>query len=267
MAENAPAKFWAERHSLPRHPSPDVDTKDWLWLLHPALAVTILYPLIGMVARLGVQTRERRVARAKLPATTGSEHSDLGRWLAVGVVAIVLIALTVVIATSAPPAQFKGGAGRASQLLLVLAGSVTALAALWWASGKGLRLAFALITWLGVLTLGAQPEVFRRSDNPLQGEFWSSHYWSGVAVVGLMLFSLGARPEILREPRWRRIHLGASVLAAVLFVIQGISGTRDLLEIPLSWQKPALSACDWAAKVCPPVAPAPAPASAPPPLP
>lgn len=232
-----------------------LDTKDWLWILHPALAVAVVYPLLGIVARLGLQTRERRVEGAKLPPSTGRDHSDLGRWLALAVVTIVLVAVAVVIATATPWAEFRGGAGRAIQLLLVLAGSATALAALWWAHAKGLRLAFALITWLGVLTLGAQPEVYRRSDNPLQADFWGSHYWSGMAVVGLMLFSLGARPEILREPRWRRIHLIASGLAAVLFVGQAISGTRDLLEIPLQWQKPALAGCDWAAKVCPPVKP------------
>jgi hypothetical protein len=229
--------------------------RDWLWLLHPALAVAAIYPLIGIVARLGAQTRQRREGWAKRPPTTGRDHSDLGRWLALGVVAIVLVALTVVIATAAPPAEFRGGAGRAVQLLLVLAGTTASLGALWWASAKGSRLAFAVITWLGVLTLGAQPEVFRRGDQPLSAEFWSSHYWSGVAVVGLMLFSLGAKAEILREPRWRRVHVGASVLAGVLFVGLAISGARDLLELPLHWQKPALAACDWTAKVC--AAPAP----------
>jgi len=237
--------------SLESCPGADLETKDWLWVLHPALAVAVVYPLIGMVARLGLQTRERRVGGAKLPPSTGREHSDLGRWLALAVVASVLVALTVVIATATPWEQFRGGAGRAIQLLLVLAGSAAALAALWWAHAKGLRLAFSLITWLGVLTLGAQPEVFRRSDNPLQADFWSSHYWIGVAMVGLMLFSLGAKQEILREPRWRRIHLIASGLAAVLFVGQAISGTRDLLEIPLHWQKPALAGCNWVTKVCP----------------
>ncbi|MFN9628876.1 MAG: DUF4079 domain-containing protein [Cyanobacteriota bacterium] len=236
-----------------------MDTKDWLTILHPALAVALVYPLVGVVVRLGVQTRQRREGGTKLPPTTGRDHSDLGRWLAVAVVGIVLVALTVVIATAVPLGQFRGGLGRGSQLLLVLVGTLAALAALWRASAKLLRLAFALITWLGVLTLGAQPEVFRRGDNPLQGEFWSSHYWSGVAVVGLLLFSLGARPEILREPRWRRIHLGASVLVGVLFVVQAITGSRDLLEIPLHWQKPVLAGCDWAAKVCP----APAPPQAP----
>jgi len=92
------------------------------------------------------------------------------------------------------------------------------------------------------------------SDNPLSAAFWQSHYWAGVGVTGLMLFSLGARPEILRDLRLRRLHVSASVLAAVLFVIQGLTGTRDLLEIPLSWQKPAVYACDFEARSCPSVA-------------
>jgi hypothetical protein len=60
--------------------------------------------------------------------------------------------------------------------------------------------------------------------------------WAGVAVVGLMLFSLGARQEILRQLPWRLIHVAANLLVALLFVTQGITGTRDLLEIPLRWQ-------------------------------
>ena len=108
-----------------------------------------------------------------------------------------------------------------------------------------------MITWIGVLTLGAQPEVWRLSDDPLSLAFWQSHYWAGVAVTGLMLFSLAARPEIFRDLRLRRLHVTASVLAALLFVMQGITGTRDLLEIPLSWQKPAVYACDFDLQRCP----------------
>jgi hypothetical protein len=238
-----------------------METIDWLWILHPALAVVLIYPLIGMVVRLGVQARWRRVENAKLPPTTGRDHADLGQWLAAGVVLLVLVALTVVIATNKPPAEFQGGGVRALQLLLVLIGTVVSLLTLWRVTAKGYRLVFALLTWAGVLGLGAQPEVWRLSDDPFSAEFWKSHYWAGVAVVGLMLFSLAARPEILRDLRWRRLHLGASVLAAVLFVMQGITGSRDLLEIPLNWQKPTIYACDPVQRVCPPFAPAaPAPA-------
>ena len=201
-----------------------------------------------------MQTRARRLKTLKCPPTVGREHSDLGRWLSVGVVLVVLVALTVAIATDKPLMAFHGGAARAAQLLLVLTGTLVSLAALWVSKAPVLRLAFVLITWAGVLGLGAQPEVWRLSDDPLSPAFWQSHYWSGVAVVGLMLFSLGAQPEILRDLRLRRLHVTANVLAAVLFLVQGITGTRDLLEIPLSWQASTIYACNFKTRTCPPPA-------------
>ena len=224
---------------------------DWLWILHPFLAVVLVYPLIGVVVRLAVQTRARRLQNQKLPVTVGRDHSDLGRWLAAAVVLLVLIALSVVIGTKAPLVQFEGGLARAIQLVLVLFGTIVSLLALWRCTRPGLRLAFSLITWAGVLGLGAQPEVWRLSDNPFTPAFWQSHYWAGVGVTGLMLFSLGARAEILRDIRIRRLHVTANVLAALLFLTQGLTGTRDLLEIPLSWQKSTIYACDFNAKTCP----------------
>ena len=222
---------------------------DWLWILHPFLAVVLVYPLMGVVVRLAVQTRARRLQNQKLPITVGRDHSDQGRWLA-GAVVVVLIALTVVIGTKAPFAEFEGGLARAIQLLLVLFGTIASLLALWRCTRPALRLAFSLITWAGVLGLGAQPEVWRISDNPFSSGFWQSHYWAGVGVTGLMLFSLGARPEILRDIRIRRLHVTANVLAALLFLTQGLTGTRDLLEIPLSWQKSTIYSCDFNAKTC-----------------
>ena len=224
---------------------------DWLWILHPFLAVVLVYPLVGVVVRLAIQTRARRLQNQKLPVTVGRDHSDLGRWLAAAVVLLVLIALSVVIGTKAPLVQFEGGLARAIQLLLVLFGTIVSLLALWRCTRPGLRLAFSLITWAGVLGLGAQPEVWRLSDNPFTPAFWQSHYWAGVGVTGLMLFSLGARAEILRDIRVRRLHVTANVLAALLFLTQGLTGTRDLLEIPLSWQKSTIYACDFNAKTCP----------------
>ena len=224
---------------------------DWLWILHPFLAVVLVYPLVGVVVRLAIQTRARRLQNQKLPVTVGRDHSDLGRWLAAAVVLLVLIALSVVIGTKAPLVQFEGGLARAIQLLLVLFGTIVSLLALWRCTRPGMRLAFSLITWAGVLGLGAQPEVWRLSDNPFTPAFWQSHYWAGVGVTGLMLFSLGARPEILRDIRIRRLHVTANVLAALLFLTQGLTGTRDLLEIPLSWQKSTIYRCDFNAKTCP----------------
>jgi len=65
---------------------------DWLWILHPALAVVVVYPLLGVVMSLAWQTRQRRVAKQKQPPTVGRDHSDVGRWLAASVVWLVLIA-------------------------------------------------------------------------------------------------------------------------------------------------------------------------------
>ena len=224
---------------------------DWLWIVHPVMAVVLIYPLIGIVIRLAMQTRSRRLKTSKPPPTVGRDHSDLGRWLAAAVVGLVIVALIVVIATHGPLDQFQGGFRRAGTLLLVLIGTLLSLGALWRAKAPGLRLAFALITWAGVLGLGAQPEVWRLSDDPFSPAFWQSHYWSGVAVTGLMLLSLSARREITRDLRVRRLHVTASILAAVLFLMQGVTGTRDLLEIPLSWQKPAVYRCDFVLQTCP----------------
>ena len=72
-----------------------------------------------------------------------------------------------------------------------------------------------------------------------------------------MLLSLAVRPEIHRDLRWRRLHLSLNVLATVIFLAQGLSGPRDLLEIPLSWQKPTIYSCDFQQRTCPPPAPSP----------
>ena len=149
-----------------------MQTVDWLWLIHPALAVVVVYPLLGMVLRLARQTRDRRVLHSKLPPTVGRDHADLGQWLTAAVVGVVLIAETVVIATSKPLVAFEGGTGRLVQLLLVLVGSVIAFAALWRVRKPPYRASFALLTWFGMIGLGFQPEVFRRSDNPLDPVFW-----------------------------------------------------------------------------------------------
>ena len=233
---------------------------DWLWLLHPVLAVAVVYPLLGMVLRLAMQTRDRRVHKAKLPPTVGRDHADLGSWLAAAVVAIVLLALAVVILTGHPLATFPGGLPRLGLVLLVLLGSVLALVLLWRAKSPPYRASFALLCWAGVITLGLQGEVYRLGDNPFQGAFWQSHFWGGAGLTGLMLFSVAGRPEITKQLRWRRLHASANALAAVIFLAQAISGTRDLLEIPISWQKPAIQACDYQRNTCPvapPAAPSP----------
>jgi uncharacterized membrane protein YhfC len=129
-------------------------TIDWLWLLHPALAVALVFPLLGATLQLALHTRRRRLNQSKAPVTVGAEHTALGRWLTAAVVAIQLIAYAVVILTK-EPSQLNPT--RSGLLLLVLAGSVLALVALWRVRGAAYRASFALLCWIGVIALGMQP--------------------------------------------------------------------------------------------------------------
>ena len=69
---------------------------DWLRLMHPILAVSVVFPLIGMVSYFALQTRNRRLAvqakeKSKIPPVVGKEHVNLGRWLTGAVVGLTLV--------------------------------------------------------------------------------------------------------------------------------------------------------------------------------
>jgi hypothetical protein len=236
---------------------------DWFSLLHPVLVILFVYPVVGATIRLGILVREKRLGITKQPAPVPREHADHGRWLTAGVVVAVLIALVYSFISKAvePGALFAGGAARLALLMLVAAGTLVALLALLKVKQPALRASFTLLTWAGLLGLGSQAEIWRLSDNPLSGAFWSSHYWSGVLLTGLLLFNMAARPEITRHLRWRRLHIASNLLIMVLLAVQAITGSRDLLEIPLSWQKPSIYRCDFQNRVCPEQVDAPAAAA------
>ena len=226
---------------------------DWFALLHPVMAVLFIYPVVGATVRLGILVREKRLGITKQPAQVPAEHSDHGRWLASGAVVAVLVALLYAFGSKfcADPAAFAGGGARLGLLLLAAAGVLVSLLALWRVRRPLWRASFALLCWAGLLGLGAQPEIWRLSDNPLSGSFWASHYWAGLLLTGLLLGTTAARPEIQRSLRLRRLHVSAAVLISLLLAVQAITGSRDLLEIPLSWQQPAIYACDFNAQRCP----------------
>ncbi len=205
---------------------------DWLALLHPVLMILFVYPVVGATIRLGILVRERRLDINPLPPTVGTEHVDHGRWVTTGTVVLVLVAiLWSFLATCANPQSAGAATGplRIPGLLLVGAGALGSCLALWRVRHPALRASFALLCWAALLALGAQPEVWRLSDNPLGFDFWRSHYWSGSLLVGLLLFSMAARPEIQQRPRLRKLHVTAAFLMAVLLAVQAITGTRDLL--------------------------------------
>jgi hypothetical protein len=229
---------------------------DWFALLHPVLVILFVYPVLGATIRLGILVREKRLGITKQPALVPREHADHGRWLTAGVVVAVLLALvySFVANASGPANDFAGGGVRLALLLLAALGTLLALLVLLRLKRPGLRAGFTLLTWAGLLALGSQPEIWRVSDNPFTGAFWSSHYWGGALLTGLLLFNLAARPEIIRHLRWRRLHVLTNLLITLLLAVQAITGARDLLEIPLSWQRPAIVRCDFTNRRCPEVA-------------
>lgn len=226
---------------------------DWFALLHPVLIILFVYPVAGATIRLGILVRERRLGITQQLPAVNREHADHGRWLTAGVVAAVLIAMVYALISAAllPGEAFRGGPPRLVLLLAAAAGSMLLMLALVRAKRAAWRACFGLLTWGSLLSLGSQPEIWRLSDNPFKPAFWGSHYWAGVLLTGLLLFTLAARPEISGQRRWRRLHLGANLLMLVLLAVQAITGSRDLLEMPLSWQKPALARCEVSRQSCP----------------
>ncbi|MCM1983980.1 DUF4079 domain-containing protein [Lyngbya confervoides] len=229
-----------------------METADWLRLLHPILAVVGVFPLIGMVTYFAWQTRQRRLKtqareKPKLPPKVGTEHVRLGRWLAGSVVGVALLGI------GQPVVKFlvreKVAASDPFQVIFIAAMFGVTLAAfgfLYRARSQSWRIAFAALTITGLWILGGQDGVFRRT-----AEWQISHYYYGMAAATLMVLSLATLPEIYRSLSWRRVHIILNCMALVLFVIQGITGTRDLLEIPLSWQESLIYRCNFETQTCP----------------
>lgn len=206
--------------------SGDLSALNWLALLHPVLAILFIYPVAGAAIRLGILAREKRTGyNPALPATVPTEHWQHGRWLVSAMVVAILLAYLV--SFLADPTGISWNQG----LLLVLAGGgcFIALLALWTVQRPALRASFTALCLGGLLGLGSQPQIQRLADHPLQLDFWRSHYWAGVLLTALLLFSLAIRPLIPEVSRLRRLHVSAMLLGCVLFAVVAITGCRDLL--------------------------------------
>ena len=75
-----------------------MNTTDLLGLVHPAIAVALVFPTIGIVANFAWQTRQRRLqtaqgTKSKIPPLVGPEHVAMGRWLTGMVVGVTLIGI------------------------------------------------------------------------------------------------------------------------------------------------------------------------------
>jgi Protein of unknown function (DUF4079) len=224
---------------------------DWLRIAHPVLAVVIIYPLLGIVMYFAWQTRQRRLltkagAKSKIAPTVGLEHVTVGRWLTGAAVGIALLGLVhPIFKTIAKNQVWTKAPGQVVFIVLMFAATIGSLLLLYRAKSEMWRIVFASLTSMGLIVLGLQDGVFRRLD-----EWFVSHYFYGTVVAVLMVISLTILPEIYRHLSWRKLHITLNTIALLLFLSQGITGARDLLEIPLSWQEPTVFSCDFASQTC-----------------
>jgi hypothetical protein len=230
---------------------------DIVKLIHPILAITFIFPLLGLTVARSWETRQRRLqllipkeegGGSKIPAIVGREHLDYGKLLSAGVVGISLLALTRPILSK----LLESGALQNTPFQVVFLGllflaTIASFILLYKTRTPLWRAIFATLAGMGFAILAFQPGIFRRDD-----EWYWSHFYYGLVATELMIFSLAIVPNIYeRDNFWRKVHIALNTFALLLFIGQGITGSRDLLEIPLSWQQSALGKCDWANKICP----------------
>ena len=212
-------------------------TQDLVSLIHPALAVILVFPIIGIVSNFAWQTRQRRLQikdskKSKIPPVVGREHVKLGRWLTASVVGVNLIGLAYSIVYKNFILNFKKDSLDLVQAILITLLFIATIASfimLFRAQPKLWRGIFATLSGMGLIILGAQEGVWRLSD-----QWYWSHYYYGMGVSLLMIFSLAIVEDIYkdRSNRWRNAHIILNCFALLLFIGQGITGVRDLLEIP-----------------------------------
>lgn len=236
--------------------------KDIALLIHPALAVTVIFPLIGTVVYFSWQVRQRRLSakadgKSKIPPNVGPEHLKLGRWLSNGVVGLALLGMgrPIFFKAFSDPA-ISGDPIRMGFIIFLYAATIASLVFLNRARTRLWRGVFATLTGMGLVLLGFL-EVLLGLDSALvfrrDNEWFISHYYYGMAATLLMVFSLAIYPDIYqdRTQRWRKVHIILNILAVLFFIGQGMTGARDLLEIPLSWQEPHVYKCDFVNFTCP----------------
>jgi hypothetical protein len=228
--------------------------EDLFLLMHPALAVLIVFPLLGIVLRMAWQTRQRRLevadlGKSKIPPVVGQEHVAIGRWLTGSVVGIELLGITRSIVHNILEKQlWSKDPFKMMFIALLYVATIASLVFLYRAGSRLWRAVFATLTGIGVVVLSLQDGIYRREE-----EWWLSHLYFGILVTLLMIVSLAIVQEIYkdRSNRWRTAHIILNCVALLLFIGQGVTGTRDLLEIPLSWQEPFIYQCDFKHKTCP----------------
>ncbi|MBW4538457.1 MAG: DUF4079 domain-containing protein [Myxacorys chilensis ATA2-1-KO14] len=215
--------------------------KDLLLLLHPLFAIAVVFPMIGIVVHRGLQVRQRRLktpsdGKSKIPPVVGQEHVQIGRWLTGSVVVAVLLALAHDIVSNVVETQRWSTAPLKVLFVgLMFIATIASFVLLYQAKQKQWRAIFATLTGMGLVVLGCQEGVYRKTD-----QWYVSHYYYGMTAALLMIFALAIVQSIYQDKKnhWRTVHIVLNGVALLLFFGQGFTGTQALLEVPLSWQEP-----------------------------
>ncbi|MCC3474058.1 MULTISPECIES: DUF4079 domain-containing protein [unclassified Microcoleus] len=231
-----------------------MELQDFFALLHPAIAIIVVFPLIGIVVNRALLTRQRRLQvaggeKSKIPPVVGSEHVAIGSWLSGSVVGVALLGMAYpIFSKMLSNDTLTKEPFRVFFVIAIFLLSIASFTLIFKAKVKLWRGIFATFTGMGLMILGFQPEIFRR-DN----EWFVSHYYYGITAALLMIFSVAIVQDIYqdRQNRWRTAHIILNCFALLLFIGQGMTGTRDLLEIPLHWQSQYIYQCDFTNKTCP----------------
>lgn len=216
-------------------------SKDLLLLLHPLFVIVVVFPLIGIVVHRSTQVRQRRLQlardnKSKVPPIAGQEHVQIGRWLTGAVVTAVLLALANdIIGKLLETQAWSKTPLKVTFIGILFAATIASLVFLYQATTKQGRAVFAILTGIGLVLLGCQDGVYRKTD-----QWYISHYYYGMTAALLLIFSLAILQSIYqdRTNRWRTVHVVLNCFALLLFIGQGFTGAQGLLEVPLSWQEP-----------------------------
>lgn len=231
-----------------------MDIQDAWALLHPAIAIIVVFPLLGIVLNRSLLTRERRLAmkageKSRIPPVVGAEHVEIGRYLSIAVVGVTFLGLAYPLFSKfIKNNTISQESFRFFFVVAIFALGIASFVFLFQAKTKMWRGIFATLTGMGLVLLGFQPEIYRRGH-----EWFISHFYYGILAALLMIFSVAIIQDIYqdRKNRWRNAHIIINSFALLLFIGQGITGARDLLEIPLHWQAPYVYQCDSVNKTCP----------------
>ena len=209
-----------------------MELQDTLALLHPAIAIIVVFPLIGIVLNRALLTRQRRLQvadgeKSKIPPVVGSEHVAIGNWLSRSVVGVALLGMAYpIFSKMLSNDTLTKEPFRVFFALAIFLLSIASFTLLFKARVKLWKGIFATFTGMGLIILGSQPEIYRR-DN----EWFVSHYYYGITAALLMIFSVAIVQDIYQDKqnRWRTAHIILNCFALLLFIGHGMTGARDLL--------------------------------------